>query len=227
MANQVFVFGAEGMLEQTLGNTFISNGDTVHHFRTADGLDTDTLAQQLEAHQPNVIILCPTWQGRGNFLSSTTAEWLGALENNVETPVYILKTLINYVYSGGKVDAIINLSHVAAGTPLRGLSALGTTLSATHVLVNMTALELASYGVRANTVILGPQLDRLVIAKENMRRLEHDTPVEQDSLEAVATTCLMLASPAGKHLTGQTLDVSGGFLLTKAEGASPFADVST
>jgi NAD(P)-dependent dehydrogenase (short-subunit alcohol dehydrogenase family) len=227
MAHQVMIFGAGGTLEQTLGSTFISNGDTVHHVEAVESLDTDTLARRLEAHQPNVIILCPTWLERSDFLTSSTTQWQRALEHNVETPAYILQTLINHVYSGGKVDAIINLSHVAAGTPLRGLSALGTTLSATSVLMKMAALELASYGVRVNSVMLGLQLDRLVITRENMQRLEQDTPLSQDSLEAAAATCVMLASPAGKHLTGQVLDVSGGFLLTKGEGISPFADAAT
>ncbi|MEM6429544.1 MAG: SDR family oxidoreductase [Deinococcota bacterium] len=223
MANQVFVVGADGTLEHTIINAFTANGDSVYHLKMTDELDTDTLVQQLERHQPNVVILCPTWLERGNFLTSSTAQWMDALEHNVETPVYILKTLINYVYGGGKMDAVINLSHVAASTPLRGLSALGTTLSATHVLLKMAALELASYGVRANSVMLGPQLDRLVISKETMQRLEQDTPVQQDSLEAAAITCMMLTSPVGKYLTGQVLDVSGGFLLTRAKETSPFA----
>jgi len=113
------------------------------------------------------------------------------------------------------------LSHVAALAPLRGLSLLGTTLSAVSALVKMLALELAPY-TTVNAVALGPLAQGLELSDAAVDKLKEDTPFEQDPLTTAADVCLFLASEAGRHITGQTLPVEGGFLLTRGSGVSPY-----
>lgn len=98
---------------------------------------------------------------------------------------------------------------------------MGTTLSAVTVLVKMLALELAP-DVTVNSVAVGPLAAGLKLPDEAVARLVRDTPLGE-GFEAVAEVCLFLASEAARHLTGQTLPVEGGFLLTRGDGVSPYA----
>ena len=135
---------------------------------------------------------------------------------------YLLQAAGKY-FRTKKSGRVIVLSHVSALAPLRGLSLLGTTLSAVSALVKMLALELAP-NVTVNSVALGPLLEGLELSESSAQRLRGDTPLEHDTLSAAAEVCLFLSSEAGRHLTGQTLPVEGGFLLTRGSGISPYAD---
>ena len=112
---------------------------------------------------------------------------------------------------------IINIGSVGGfnGFPARG--AYGATKAAVHHLTKVLAIELAPHGIRVNCVAPGfvetdmvkNLASRGVLDVEALRRR---TPLgELIPAEEVAGAIAWLASPAARHITGESLLVDGGW----------------
>ncbi|MNR34636.1 3-oxoacyl-[acyl-carrier-protein] reductase FabG [compost metagenome] len=80
------------------------------------------------------------------------------------------------------------------------------------------ALELARYGIRVNALLPGyivTDLNREFLASEAGERLRSRIPSRRfGQPEHLTGPLLLLASDAGLHMTGATLAVDGGHLLS-------------
>lgn len=224
MTRTLLFFGSQDALAASVTQHFAEHGFVVEQVtqQDADFLDPTQLERVLSTKNPDVVVVRPSWQGRGSFLESTTREWESALGQNVEAVTYLLQASAQRLEGLGRGGRVIVLSHVAALAPFHGLSLLGTTLAAVTVLVKMLALELAPHQVTVNAVAAGPELEGLSQASRS--RLAADTPLGTDTRSSLASLCLFLASAGAQHITGQTLSVDGGFLLTRGTGLSPYAE---
>ncbi|WP_022982096.1 SDR family NAD(P)-dependent oxidoreductase [Ideonella sp. B508-1] len=117
---------------------------------------------------------------------------------------------------GGSVILMSSLS------ALRGNRALGPYALAKAALAQLArnlAVELGPQGIRANAIAPGfiqTELAAALLADEAfMARRMQMTPLRRPGTpEEVAGPALLLASPAGAFITGQTLVVDGGTLIT-------------
>lgn len=173
---------------------------------------------------PDVVMIRPSWQGRGAFLESTSGEWEEAIAQNIETVTLLLQAAAKRLATLQNGGRILVSSHVAALMPFHGLSLLGTTLAAVTALVKMLALEMAPHGITVNAVAGGPGLEGL--PQTSRERLHQDIPLKGDAARSLVSLCLFLASEGASHITGQTLSVEGGFLLTRGAGVSPYVERS-
>ncbi len=228
MAKKLVLVGRDDPLSGALLEAFTTHGYVCQSLRLEDAGSADSITVAAKRHltvlSPDVVVICPSWRGRGAFLDSSAGEWQEALHENVEVVTYVMQAAADVFKASQKEGRIIVTSHVAALTPFRGLSLLGTTLAAVKALVKMLALELAPLKTTVNSVALGPLVEGLELPDASTDKLRQDTPLQDDMFTAAAEVCLFLASEAGGHLTGQTLPVEGGFLLTRASGGSPYAD---
>ena len=228
MAKKLVLVGRDDPLSGALLGAFTAHGYACEVLRLEDAGSADSaplvIERRLTDLSPDVVVICPSWRGRGDFLDSSAEAWQEALYENVEVVTYVMQAAANVFKASQKEGRIIVTSHVGALTPFRGLSLLGTTLAAVKALVKMLALELAPIKTTVNSVALGPFMEGLELPDASTDKLKQDTPLQDDMLTAAAEVCLFLASKAGGHLTGQTLPVEGGFLLTRASGGSPYAD---
>jgi glucose 1-dehydrogenase len=115
--------------------------------------------------------------------------------------------------SGGR---IILMSSVTGVQAHRNLSAYGMTKAAIRMLARNLALELGEYGITVNA--LGPgatmtertqDLDEAYEAGWNRVAPNGRTATVED----IANSCLFLASPEARHITGETLMVDGGWTI--------------
>ncbi len=221
MLQTLLFFGPEDAVSQSVTAWFATNGFAIDHITpdSNDFLNSGLIGLLLKSVTPYVIMLYPKPLKQGVFLETTTEDWDAALQT-IEAVTYLLQASAQRLNELGR-GRILVLSHVAALAPFRGLSLVGTTLTAVTALIKMVALELAPCGVTVNAVAVGPLLEGLPEASK--ARLAADTPLGTDTGLSLAKLCLFLASEAADYITGQTMPVDGGFLLTRGSGLSPYA----
>lgn len=124
------------------------------------------------------------------------------------------KAMIEEGTYGGR---IILLSSVTGHQALRGMSAYGVTKASIRHMAKVLGNELAEFGITVNAISPG--------ATVTSRNLEDDPDydrhwgaVSPDRKPAfkkdIAAAALFLASPDAAHITGQTLEIDGGWTNT-------------
>lgn len=114
-----------------------------------------------------------------------------------------------------KSGAIINIASTAGLRAGGMLSSYGASKAALVQLTEVMALELASKGIRVNAICPGNiETDMQESLKEFEQALIKRTPMRrfgtQEDLDGVS---LLLASEAGRYMTGVSIPVDGGQLL--------------
>lgn len=141
-------------------------------------------------------------------LETTSEQWLSLFQSNFFAPVFLTQSLIPSLqaHRGSIVNLGISGLHkvrtdiAATAYCLTKLSLLGYTRS--------LARELASTGVRVNMVSPG-QLANTVDLTEDLR-----LPMGRlGTLEEVARAIAFFIDPASSYITGQNLEVAGGYAL--------------
>lgn len=146
-------------------------------------------------------------------------DWDEALHINLSAPWYLACRAKELMTDGG---VIINNASTAAYFPARGLAAYNVSKAALVMLTRVLALEWAAEGVRVVGVAPGKIQTDLV---EPVLRwtAKHDLPLNPmrriGAATEVADLVAFLASEKAGYLTGVTVPVDGGELLTA--GAEP------
>jgi NAD(P)-dependent dehydrogenase (short-subunit alcohol dehydrogenase family) len=122
--------------------------------------------------------------------------------------------------AAGTPGAVVNISSIGARQPTPGMGAYESSKAAVDALTRWSAIELAAHGIRVNAVAPGPVATPVLAAA-----MPPGSPARQAwtsriplgdiaGTDDVAAAALFLAGPAAKHLTGVSLPVDGGQLLT-------------
>ena len=149
-----------------------------------------------------------------SVLETSDEDWSRILAVNLSGPFLCTKAAVPLMreHAGGAIVNITSISAVRAST-LR--SAYGTSKAGLAHLTKQLAVELASLGIRVNTVAPGPvdtAMARAVHTAE-IRTDYHDAiPLNRYGLEdELAEAILFLSSERSSYITGQVLAVDGGF----------------
>lgn len=147
------------------------------------------------------------------------ADWDTTIQLNLSTPWYLACRAKALMGSGG---VVVNNASTAAYFPSRGLAAYNVSKSALIMLTRVLALEWAREGIRVVGVAPG-KIDTALVEPILRWTEKHElplNPLRRIGTEAeVADLIAFLASDRASYITGVTVPIDGGELLTAGSEA--------
>jgi NAD(P)-dependent dehydrogenase (short-subunit alcohol dehydrogenase family) len=150
------------------------------------------------------------------------AHWDHLLDVNLKGAMSLSQACGRRMRDGGRGGAIVNIASIQGLRPRAGKAAYAASKAGVIALTQVLAQELAVHGVRVNALAPGPVLTEAALAAgasaagsgaaaAYIARL----PLGRfGSPEEIAVAVQFLASPAAAWITGATLAIDGGALLS-------------
>lgn len=137
-----------------------------------------------------------------------------AFHTGVYATYYYMKACFPYLKESH--GSIINFGSGAGISGMSGFGSYATNKEAIRGLTRVAATEWSKYGINSNVICPSVASDALLewakTHQEEYKQVLSTTPTGQfcDAETDIGGTCLFLASPAAKQITGRTFDVDGG-----------------
>ena len=161
------------------------------------------------------------------LLDVTVEHWDRIQAVNLRGTMLVVREAIRHMREGGRGGSIVNISSVSGEREVVfHNAAYGASKAGMTNLTRVAALEFGADKIRVNAVLPGgTATEGAMAASKDMvqRGLEMKGPITHPgrvplgmmgSPEDIAAACLFFASPASKQITGQSLAVDGGFLVS-------------
>jgi NAD(P)-dependent dehydrogenase (short-subunit alcohol dehydrogenase family) len=149
------------------------------------------------------------------FLEVSEEEYQRIVDTNLKALFLSCQVFGRYFLEKNRPGSIINLGSMSGLTPLSRVFTYSATKAAVHNLSKNLAREWAAKSVRVNTLVPGffpAEQNRKVLTPERVQQIMGHTPMKRfgEASELVGAS-LLLASDAGRFITGIDLVVDGGF----------------
>jgi len=145
------------------------------------------------------------------------AEWRRVLGTNLDAVLFWSQEAARRMLAIGKGGAIVNIASVVGFNVAKGVAAYAVAKAGVIQLTKALGLELAAKGIRVNAIAPGwivTDLNRDYLASERGAAIKREIPLgrfgEDRDLDGAL---LLLASDAGRYMTGATIVVDGGQLI--------------
>ena len=142
------------------------------------------------------------------------------LEVNVIGTFAMIQAFAKHRIASGGGGAIVNISSIGGRQPTPGMGAYESSKAAVDSITRWAAIELAPHGIRVNAVAPGPVLTPMLaegMPEGSSERAAWERRIPLGSLarvEEIAPAVHFLADQGAAHITGVSLAVDGGQLLT-------------
>lgn len=210
------------------------NGDALEKTATALGVpgavvditDPESIARgldEVEAQAGPVEVLvnnAGVLHLHGALMELPGADLDRILRTNVLGTFQMTQQVARRMVGHGIAGAVVNLSSIGGRQPTPGMGGYESSKAAVDALTRWAAIELAAHRIRVNAVAPGPVLTEMLAAgmPEGSPAREawvSRIPLRQmAAVEDVAAAVVFMASDAAAHITGTSLPVDGGQLLT-------------
>ncbi|MEO0996912.1 MAG: SDR family NAD(P)-dependent oxidoreductase [Pseudomonadota bacterium] len=156
---------------------------------------------------------------REQFLAEMTeATWDAVLDTNLKGVFLVAQAAAQRLIQAGKPGAVVNIASVLGFQVAKTLGAYTAAKAGVVQLTKQMAVEWARYGIRVNAIAPGyfsTEINAEFLESETGQRLTAAIPQRRIGEHgALSGPLLLLASEAGRYMTGSTITVDGGLLLT-------------
>lgn len=194
-----------------LGRVFTFKGD-VSEERSVKSFIKQVLK---EFRTIDVLINNAGMRFRKSFLSITTEEWNKVIQNNLNS-VYLLSREVGKFMVENKNGKIVNISSVVGTLGLPELTAYGASKGAIITFTKCLALEWAEYNINVNAIAPGfcetSYTEKFKQNKDLYQFTLERTPKKKwGKASDVANACLFLSTKESDYVTGEVLNVDGGW----------------
>jgi len=145
------------------------------------------------------------------------AEWRRVLGTNLDAAMVWSQEVARRLIAAEKGGAIVNIASILGFGVAKGVAAYAVSKAGLIQLTKALGLELAGRGIRVNAIAPGwivTDLNRDYLASERGAAILKDIPLGRfGEVRDLDGTLLLLASDAGRFITGTTIVVDGGQLV--------------
>ena len=153
----------------------------------------------------------------GEFLSYTPEAFDRLTSVNLRGSYFTAQAAARVMIENKTSGRILLTSSVTGGQAFLNLGAYGVTKAGIRHMAKVVALEVGQYDITVNAISPGLIITERTVqddpnAEANWAEV---TPIRRTGhVEDIAAAALFLASPEARHITGQTLEVDGGWTTT-------------
>lgn len=148
------------------------------------------------------------------FLEHTEADWQRVLETNLSGAYRVAQAVANHMVAHGRGGSIVNTASVLSFRVTKMVAGYAASKAGLMHLTRAMALELAPYRIRVNAIAPGyieTEINREFLASDAGQRLPKRIPAGRvGQLNDLDGALLLLASSAGRYITGSAISVDGG-----------------
>ncbi|MEP7292897.1 MAG: SDR family oxidoreductase [Chloroflexota bacterium] len=214
-------------LQETAGNINTESGSPVYTF-AADLTDPHAVKRLVDnaADMLNGLDILVTNAGGppgGTFDDFDLAAWEAAIQLNLLSAVSLTRAALPYLRQS-KNPAVLAIVSASAKQPSKNMTLTNAIRPAVVGLMKTLSQELASDGIRANSILPGSINTGRQTAVLEARARKNDSTIEQERERAIseiplgrfgtpeefANAAVFLCSPAAGYITGVALPVDGG-----------------
>ncbi|MBB5939316.1 SDR family NAD(P)-dependent oxidoreductase [Streptomyces zagrosensis] len=240
----VLVTGGAGGIGQAVAAAFAAAGDTVViadrdaervtqtaqvlgvHGRVLDITDEPSINRELDALQaqfgPIEVLVnnAGLLTVHGKLLELPGSDLDTILRTNVVGTFLMTQHVARRMVAADVAGTIVNISSIGGRQPTPGMGGYESSKAAVDALTRWAAIELAEHGIRVNAVAPGPVRTEMMAAgmpegSPQRRAWEDRIPLHKfAAVDDVAAAAVFLAGSGAAHITGTSLPVDGGQLLT-------------
>ena len=168
---------------------------------------------------PADIIVNNSGISRDNWFTKMSEEdWRAVMGTNLDGVWRVAKAGTNALMEAGKPGSIINIASITALRPQHTIAAYAASKAAVDHLTRVMALESARYGIRVNALAPGyfkTDINDDFLDSEPGEKMRKRVPMRRfGQHDELSGALLLLASDAGSYMTGATIPVDGGHLVS-------------
>jgi NAD(P)-dependent dehydrogenase (short-subunit alcohol dehydrogenase family) len=152
------------------------------------------------------------------LLQHTEADWDAVVGTNLKGGWMVAQEAARRLVAANKPGSLINIASILGERVAGGVAPYAVSKAGLVQATKAMALELARYGIRVNAILPGyvtTDLNREFLESQAGDKLRARIPTRRfGKLEDLDGPLLLLASEAGRHMTGAVLAVDGGHLVS-------------
>ncbi|MCV3228391.1 SDR family oxidoreductase [Mesorhizobium sp. YC-39] len=156
--------------------------------------------------------------GTAPALDLDEAGWDSVIDTNLKGSFVVAQAVARGMRASGSSGAIVNIASILGYRVAGNVSAYSTSKAGVIQLTKALALEWARYGIRVNALCPGyieTDINRDFFTSETGLQLIKRIPQRRlGRPDELAGALLLLASDAGSYITGSTIEVDGGHLVS-------------
>jgi len=149
-------------------------------------------------------------------LEHSEEDWRRVLSTNLDAVFYWAQEAARRMLAAGQGGSIVNIASVLGFSPDKGVIAYAAAKAGVVQMTKALAIELAFKGIRVNAIAPGwitTEINRDYLAGERGSAMKRQIPTGRfGEVEDLDGPLLLLASDAGRYITGSTIVADGGQL---------------